>query len=450
MLRIFLGNLTEGSGTYIRGLKDEQTKKNLIEEDNFLADRFLFSAKDDMILITPNPINNFFIQDLTKILKLNNFQNWSLKNSGVSICKALEEDKDLFKKLLDLMREQNGEVELTAYCNTPEFFGLVRELKSRNIQFSTPEAPALDFDWVVGFLGSKGGFRQVAQMISGWEKEVKMPWGLICAKATEARDIGRVLFEQGKGFVAKTNWGQSGEGLIIIRTNNGFKTYDEVNKYLKEEFEKEDFWHKYPIIVEEFITADLTVAGGNPDVEMFIDSEGKIHTLYSCGMRVTREGNFRGVEIGKEVLSLALDKKIRRIGLEIAEEFAQFGLKGFFDVDMQYSQTGEIFCLESNVRRTGGTHVYDAGVRLFGQDFAEKKYLVSNNWYQNELLATMDYQKLKEILREIWYPMAGKQIGFLPTVVSALDQKHLGYLIISDKKEEAVKIENRMEELLAS
>lgn len=450
-MRVFFASLTEGSAPFIKGMEDEGARADLIKEDNSLSDRFIFSCSDDTLLVTPLLVNPDFKSDVEKILNLRNVTNLSPKNPTVSICRDVMEDKELMKKIVDLIREKNtqGEsVEIFAYCNTPEFGSLLNEFRERNLQFEAPEAPEKEFYWTTSFLDSKGGFRQIVQMISGWEKSVKMPWGIICAKPTEARKIGLVLFSQGKGFVVKTNWGQSGEGLIIVRRNNGYQDYREVSEMLKQEFEKEDYWKRDLIVIEEYIDPNKEIGGGAPNVEGFIEKNGEVKLLYSCGMRVTREGHFRGVEIGSEVFNEETERKVRRIAKEIGEEFSEFGYRGFFEVDMQAGLDGEIYCLEANMRRTGGTHVFEGMKRLFGNGCFDKKYFVSNNWLEYASLQNLDYLKLKEKLKSIWFPMGGEKIGFLPTIINALFTGHLGYIIIGDSKKQAEEIEGKLKELL--
>lgn len=451
MLKIFVGNLTEGSATYLRGIKNEEERQRLIKEDQGLSDRFLYSCEDNTILITPWKIDENLKADVEEILRLKNVENWSPENNTIALSKDIEDDKILFKNLIDKIKEANStgvEVQLTAYSNTPEFLGLILELRDRNCIFTTPDAPSREFYWTVSFLDSKGGFRQIAQIISGWEKEIKMPWGVICAKPTEARKIGQVLFHQNKGFVVKTNWGQSGEGLIIIRKNNGFASYDEASKFLKSEFEKDDYWGRYPIIVEEFIPPDLSVGGGAPNVECYIDRDGKPRVNYTCGMRMTREGNFKGIEIGRDALPENVEKTIRKIGERVGKTFSSFGLRGFYEVDLQAGTDGHLYCLESNVRRTGGTHVFDAARRLFGEDFSKIKYLVSNNLFSHQNIKNLNYEKIKELLKEILFPMGDKKTGFLATITNSFSQGTLGYMIVGDSKEDAIMLEDKFKKII--
>lgn len=453
MLKIFVGNLTEGSEIYLRGIKNEEERQRLIQEDQGLSDRFLYTCSDNTILITPWKINEEFKKDAESILNLKNVENWHPISNTIALSKDIEEDKVLFKKLIDKIKElnsKNEEVELTAYSNTPEFLGLILELQDRGCKFQTPDAPSREFYWTISFLDSKGGFRQIVQMISGWEKELKMPWGVICAKPTEARKIGQVLFLQNRGFVVKTNWGQSGEGLIIIRRNNGFATYEEASKFLKTEFDKDDYWEKYPIIVEEFIPPNLEIGGGAPNVECYIDQDGAPRVNYTCGMRMTKQGNFQGIEIGASALPDNVDKTIREIGKKVGETFASFGLRGFYEVDLQAGMDGELYCLESNVRRTGGTHVYDSARRLFGEDFFEKKYLVSSNVFMHKGLSNVDYHKIKEMLSSVWYPIKGESVGFMPTIINSLKENVLGYIVVGNSKMQALKIEAEFKHLIES
>lgn len=451
MLKIFVGNLTEGSATYLRGIKNEKERQRLIQEDQGLSDRFLYTVSDNTILITPWKINEEFKSDAEKILNLKNVENWYPSNNTIALSRDIEEDRILLRKLIDRIKEvnsKNEEVQLTAYSNTPEFLGLILELRDRGCKITTPDAPAREFYWTISFLDSKGGFRQIVQMISGWEKELKMPWGVICAKSTEARKIGQVLFLKNKGFVVKTNWGQSGEGLIIIRRSNGFATYEEASNFLKAEFEKDDYWERYPIIVEEFIPPNMEIGGGAPNVECYIDQSGVARVNYTCGMRMNKTGNFQGIEIGVSALPDNVEKTIRKIGQKMGETFASFGLRGFYEVDLQAGMDGELYCLESNVRRTGGTHVFDAATRLFENDFFEKKYLVSSNTFMHKGLDTISYEKIKEMLSEVWYPIKGREVGFMPTIINSLKENVLGYIVVGDSKREALEIEDKFKDII--
>ena len=70
MLKIFVGNLTEGSATYLRGIKNEEERQRLIKEDQGLSDRFLYSCEDNTILITPWKIDEELASDAENILSL--------------------------------------------------------------------------------------------------------------------------------------------------------------------------------------------------------------------------------------------------------------------------------------------------------------------------------------------------------------------------------------------
>ena len=51
----------------------------------------------------------------------------------------------------------------------------------------------------------------------------------------------------------------------------------------------------------------------------------------------------------------------------MGEQYAKAGYRGYYDVDFIAGRGGELFITESNVRRTGGTHVYAVASRLFGK-----------------------------------------------------------------------------------
>ena len=59
--------------------------------------------------------------------------------------------------------------------------------------------------------------------------------------------------------------------------------------------------------------------------------------------------------------------------------------RGFFDVDFVIDDAQKAFAVETNARRTGGTHIYDLLRHLYGADWQEKIYAASNDsWKMNQ------------------------------------------------------------------
>ena len=85
------------------------------------------------------------------------------------------------------------------------------------------------------------------------------------------------------------------------------------------------------------------------------------------------------------------------------------GYRGYFDIDVVVAKNSkEIYLIETNTRRTGGTHVYDIAKKLFGTKWEKKNFLISNDQfcYGKKVIAPkIIFDKIKNLL----YPMKNSQ-----------------------------------------
>jgi hypothetical protein len=191
----------------------------------------------------------------------------------------------------------------------------------------------------------------------------------------------------------------------------------------------------------------VSIGGGSPNVEFKIAKSGRIDFLYFCSSRVTKEGVFKGVEINDDVIPEKQATQIMDTGFYIAERYTAAGYRGYFDVDFTAGKNGKIYVNESNVRRTGGTHVYHTAETLFGEDFIYDVYTLSNNLY-----ALPDGYKpvFTELLEKMAPVLFDKKTGEGMVIVSenVLAMGYLGYIIFGKTRKRAIEIEERMKELL--
>lgn len=432
---IFIGNIAEMARP-LMSLMESKLGEAELWEDHWLSDRFIFSGGDNRILITPTPIAPDFLKDGCRLLGFQNVVNWWPEKIGESVSEAIAEDKLLWQKLVTEIKANEG-INLVSYCATQEFLRLTDILRDLGLKFKMPETPEKENTWLIDYFGSKAGFRQAtASLGKGFPS---MPQGGICVNKKEIIGWASYLLRNTAGFVIKANRGAAGVGLKIVKK-------EEVTPGKEEEFinnllEGKRYWSEEPVVVEEFVPAAMTVCGGNPNIELMITPEGEVKPLYTCGMRVTPEGNFKGVEIGKGAVQKEAADLLFSSGKIWGEYLKRMGYRGFFEMDYIPRSIKEIYPVEANIRRTGGTHVHELAEKLLGSDYQENYYVVANNLYNAPLYQGKKYMQLKADLEDLLFPIRQKKEGVVLTIVNLLQRGQLGYLVIGPSRERTTEIE---------
>ena len=142
--------------------------------------------------------------------------------------------------------------------------------------------------------------------------------------------------------------------------------------------------------------------------------------------------------MGKNCLNRNTESKICKIAKAIGKRYSELGYRGFFDVDFIISERGITYPIETNARRTGGTHVFDLTRHLFGNKWQNKIVaLSSDSFYYGKTISSA--QNILEKLSEINFPMDGEKKG---VVVVAVDshQPVFALVIFAPTKKEVMKI----------
>lgn len=430
---IFIANLSEIARPLAR-LMDKKKAEIEINEDHYLCDRFLFSDEKNRILITPYLINRDFFEFSRKITGFSRLINLSPKKIDESICESIIKDKILFEKLVFFIKK-NPRIKLISYATTEEFTELVKLLRKNGLIFQTPEMPNFGKEWTSSFFDSKSGFRQSVYNLKGNFPEI--PDGMICDGITEVIAWGEYFLNKYGGCVIKSNRGLAGAGLKIIKIEQ--IDNNDIKKYLTDIL-RENYWSKDLVVVEKYIESDKKISGGFPNIELKIDENG-VKTLYFCGMRVSDEGVFLGIEIGRGAIPFHVRRCLRQSAIKFGHFLKTAGYKGFFEIDWVYGLDHKIYAIEANLRRTGGTHVYEIAKTLLGNDFQKKYYLTATNIQIAHKLKNKSFMEVKNKLSDILYPIQGKKKGVLITIYSQLELGKLGYIVIGKDKKETIEIE---------
>ncbi len=432
---LFISNISEDVWPFIDSMSAKLKKKE-IKENVFLGDlHFMAGAGEkNLIFIGPEKVDESLKKYYCDLFEVKDVYTFTPRNHSGNTTTDLINDKELFEKLVQLLKKAS-KVNLVAYSSTKTFYALGDALTRRKIKVNYPESPKKGSIWTVDFFGSKSGIRQMGQ---------PMPPGYICSDIEEAIEIAANMYLEEGGVVIKTNKGHAGMGILIYRKNDLPKDYDKCTKVIGEALHKEDYWKKFQIIVENYIDPNIEVGGGFPNVEFKIDEDGKINFLYACGNRVTKEGVFSGIEIGRGVMDGKNPAEMKKVGMALGSKYKAAGYKGYFDVDFVYGKDGKLYINESNARRTGGTHVYRILTKLLGSGFS-KKYILSKNMHQTKVGAK-NFDDLLNKYESVLYNKKKKE-GVIFCSSNLLKIGLSAYIIVASGKESATAIETKLHAL---
>lgn len=442
---VYISNISEDIWDFIQTMHEKE-KEIEINENAYLSDRELLSLnyENPSILILPAAINSDFLEYYKKLFNNPNVTILTPEKHTGEICEDIINDSQIVKKLKEVSK--NNTFVVKSYSATYQFYDLIDFFINQEMKVETPESPEFKDSWLVDFYGSKSGIRQLADRLG----EFKEPWmgkGFICDGIYDVASLAASQYVKNRAIVLKTHKAHAGAGVKIFLPGDLPYDFEECYAELLKIIKKENYWRLFPVIVESYIKSDDSIGGGNPNCEYMITADNQLKLLFYCGMRVDKNGVFKGIEINKDVLPKNVTKKLLHYGEMLGLTYLEAGYRGYFDVDCVYTRKNELFITESNIRHTGGTHVYHAASRLLGSEFMNNAYILSHNTYPLAKDKTWTFTELIDKLSAILYDPLKKE-GLIFASVNGLKHHSLGYIIIGGDKDTAYKIERKMERLL--
>jgi hypothetical protein len=448
-LLVYIYNVVEDEWSYISSITDKEERRLEIERDNNTAECYLFANADEnkFVYVSPKPITPAFKKYFQNLTGAKRIEVMVPKKDTGLICKDLYKDKQTFNALVKKAKRYK-KLTLVSYAASPQLYELKERLEKRGIIVYVPEAPAIDCSWTVNFYGSKSGIRQLAQQSTALEPDFIMPEGIICVGKLDASRIAANKFLKDGGVVIKTNKGSSGNGVLIFRDGQLPKDYKECEKAIYSYLNQDEYWDRYPIIIEDLIRVNFGNGGSSfPNIEFKIQKSGKIDMLYYCTMKITEEGEFYGLDMHEDVINERLAARIIDTGYYIAERYAAEGYRGHFDIDMIATKYNQVFVNESNTRNTGGTDVYKVALELIGKDFFSDSYVISRSKYPIKNMNRPSFPRVYEKLKPLLFNKKTKE-GVVISSENIIKQKELIYIIFGNTKRRACQIEADMKSLI--
>ncbi len=445
IINIYISNISEDVWSFIQSMHDGERIVE-IDENSYLSDRELLTLPPGMknIAILPTNCQQETVPYLKELFGVFDVEILAPQKHTGEICTDICSDNIILDRLSELGRE--AEFRITSYSATEQFYELINYLRNMGLKVVAPEAPDESELWTVDYFGSKSGIRQTADKLQTADN----PWmgkGFIVTGIRDVASLAASIYCRGNGVVLKTNKAHAGVGVKLFKPQDLPSAYIECREKLEEFLRSENYWQLFPVVVESMLDADFSVSGGNPNCEFMITEDCEIKLLYVCGMRVSADGIFKGVEIHEKAIPEDILSRLLIYGEHLGKEYVKAGYRGYFDVDCIYTKDKKLFIAESNVRRTGATHVYHAAVNLLGERFMYNSYVLSNNKYALPLGVKLSFSSLYKKLEPILYNKQSKE-GLVLASANGLKHGLFGYIIFGKDFGSAHDIENEMERLL--
>lgn len=413
-------------------------QKKYIKSSNRFADCYLFANAllPSFTLITPIPLN---VKFLSYFHNLSNSICTVITPRSTSpfICENILKDTNVFNQLL-VESKKHGSLTVYAYAISAQLFKLVNKLREAGAVVHLPEAPLEKNLWTVGHFGSKGGFRKSFSHL--------MPDGSIHKTQQKALTSAVAQFKTGNGVVIKTNRGNAGQGVFILKRGK-ILTDLNIQSKIKKIFAKHPYLKKHSLIVEQFIDTSKEKRCPFPSIECFIHQDGRIEIPYYCNMIVSPEGEFYGMEMHKSVFTKKIKDEVFRITYEIAKAYKKSGYRGRFDVDM-ICDGKRVYADESNTRINGGTDTYMIVRKLLGKSFFSTHYIFAH-YLTFPAKHTYTLDTILKVCASILYNKKTKR-GLIINSGSVISSGGFSYIIIEKSKTLAFKMNERVKTILAN
>lgn len=437
---ILIANEAEAFAKIIGTISDKKTRAARINFENYLANRSLFWEGDNKIIITSCPIDPVLLKVTNHKFGIKNIVNWCPLKIKMNLSNSILQDRNLLGKLKKTIRKTPF-IKISPYAYTREFQILVTKLRKSKLSFFVDQEPTSRSCEIVHHFDSKVGFRKEILALQSEGQKIVSPKFFICKTKAETKVAATTFYKNDLSCIIKASLGEGGWGLFVLRKDS-YDSIFSLEKYINAQFAKDSIWKTGSIVVEEFIVP--SIRADSPSLEFFLDDLGPRIT-YICNQMLSQSGAFLGVLIGKDSVIPKIKSEVSRVGLIIARRYWELGYRGFFDIDFVISKSGVIFPIETNTRRTGGTHVFDLTKKVFGKNWEEKTLSLSSDSFEygEKVLSA---ETILKIMSPISFPVGGKKKGVVITIIDS-HRPVFGFIIFAPNRDEVLSIHAKLTSL---
>jgi hypothetical protein len=438
-IKLVIGNTAEAFAPLLRRVQESSSGKKIIQHEHTLSQRAFFYGGSHTILVTPEAMPHALMQHNMKVFGYSDVRNIYPSTPKIALTAWVAKSP---RALRDVLIKKDVTM-LHAYATTNSLMQVQEKLRAHGVSSSVEADATNETLWLQEYLGSKIGFRAEMTSQSARCGGVRIPSGFPATSLKEVEDMLIWFYHEDMSALVKINKGESGWGIWVM-CEHKYKTHAHMLRAFRKESQANSVWANTEYVVENCIDIDRSTAGGSPSVEMFVDRTGP-QVTYICG-QVLDGRQFTGVELGKGVLSTETYDTLRAMSETIGKQYYTLGYRGYFDIDFVMEDRITAYAVETNMRRTGGTHVYEIARHLLGKQWEEGYYLFSQDDMTLGRFASSE--AVLDRVRSILYPMRGKQKGLIVTSMNKV-YPVIGVVIIAEDRDEGERLRSHLIQLLA-
>ncbi len=444
---IYFSNILEGCYSSYKGLKSKEEKDFWTRYDSYDSNRAVLYGDDNKTIVTAYAIYKPHFEDIKKLMGWKEVYNVSPQKPTYSISEDCIKDTFLRNTLVGIIKNNPG-VALIPYRLTPQFQKLIHYLKTQDLSFKTPETIAEEKQFILNYFNTKRGFRHLWHL-SGAENapHIQIPQGFITQNKKEAIDGAWWFKQRDESFVIKYNSGTQGIGVQLIDRKTLPSEKRIFEKHMRNLL-KDKMWSEPIIIIEKAIPSNDKEESVSPSLEVYIDPNGTVSPSYvSDQIMANDKRTFRGIYIYPELMTDPFIKKAFESGVKFGKALAKYGYRGVFDIDLMRSKHNELFAVEANLRRTGGTHLHELCLALLGKEYGHNYHtliedIILNNNHK------LTYGKCRSLFVNDLYTNK-KQSGIIFANPDMLKVNILVVILIAKTKKQIVNLRKKINDTLS-
>ncbi|MDI7276838.1 MAG: hypothetical protein QME94_12745 [Anaerolineae bacterium] len=449
-MQLVIANVVDAYRDNVALIHDPVLKEHEVLDSFYIEDRALLWHGDRKLVVTSMPVEAGHLRYLQRAMGYAQLENLAPLQPTESLCEDILREDGLRAAIVERLRGQ-GEAALISFVASRQVLAVAEALRRAGLAIVTPECPSAECLQVRDYLDSKAGFREFFAAVAPAMPALRMPEGAVARDVTEAARLATGFLRRGRACLCKPNNSQSGVGFLILRPGELAGDPAQWEETIRARLAADTQMISDVIVVEELIEMDHAVGGGSPSIEMRVpaDPGRDVEFMYLCGQILTPSGYFFGVEMYRDLVDGGLQEKIEAAGIAVAREMRRRGYVGIFDMDMVAGVDGELYAVEVNTRRTGGTHAHEAAEHLFGPRYWERAAVISNN----ELAFVgepLTWEGLRRLLSGLLWPIRGRREGVLPSIVSSLRSNRFGYVALAEDIDRARELVAAIQERLVA
>ncbi|MFH0773390.1 MAG: hypothetical protein V1922_03715 [bacterium] len=399
---VYISNILEGYYKSYDSLKSKEECDFWKKYDTLDSNRALLYGKDNKIIITSSPIHRPHFKHIKTLMGWKNVFNICPNKPSHSISEDCRINKSLRNEIIRVIKNNPG-VSLIPYRYTPQFQKLIHFLQTKELHFKTPETIPENKQFILNYFNTKRGFRHLWHISQADNPPyVQIPEGFITQNKKELIDAAWWFKQHGESFVIKYNSGVQGIGIILVdhmMLPDDKKRFDAYMRNLL----KDNMWNEPIIIIEKMIPANEKAESISPSLEIYINPKGEVSGSYACDQIMANDKcTYRGIYVYPELMTDLAIKKTFDAGVTFGKKLAEYGYRGVFDIDLIRSKHNEIYAVEANLRRNGGTHLHELCLALLGEQYGSSYHTLIEDIILKKN-HTITYQKCLSLFADHLY-----------------------------------------------